>query len=197
MRTKSEGHVSLESKLTPSDYEHMEWMLSFLSLPDGGVERAFPTINDCATRFASVRWPGGVLCPKCKSSDVGFLELRKLYHCRNCRRQFSATSGTAAHRSRLDLRLWFKAAEDIITAYAQGYAEAYLTGHGLADRYGISYAAAYRMKQILLKDLANPMGLFRPSICVRDVVVPPDIADSNFHCFSWLVSQVMKTARYL
>ncbi|WP_367268352.1 transposase [uncultured Sulfitobacter sp.] len=176
--------------LSPKEKARMNWMVAFLALPDGGVRAEFPDEIACADRLAAVRWPHGVSCVRCHSTDVGFLELRKLYHCRNCRRQFSVTSGTIAHRSRLELSFWFIAAEDIITAHAKGVADALLTGHGLADRYGISYAATYRLKQLLMRDLSVPTGLFRASVCVRGFTIPPDIASSDLDRFLWLVEQM-------
>lgn len=166
-------------------------MHAFLSLPLGGVRIAFPTEADCAARLAYVRFPNGVICPRCRDRDVGFLERRQLYFCRSCSKQFSVKSGTIAHRSRLALRMWFIAAEDIITAYAKGRAEAWLTGHDLAERYKISYAAAYRLKQCLLKDLKSPLGIFKPSICVNEVSIPPDITGSDYEIYSWLIAETM------
>ncbi len=178
-------------RLTITEEARMDWMVAFLALPAGGVRAEFPDEIACADRLRAMRWPHGVHSVRCQSTDVGFLELRKLYNCRNCRRQFSVTSGTIAHRSRLELSFWFIGAEDVITAHAQGVAEALLTGHGLADRYGVSYAAAYRLKQLLMQDLAAPSGLIGARVCVRDVIIPPDIASSDLDRFFWLADQVI------
>ena len=78
------------------------------------------------------------------------------------------------HRSRLDLRLWFIAASDVITACAKGLEEDNLTGHGLAHRYEISYVAAHRLKTALVKDLRQPGNLLRACICTEELPVNRD-----------------------
>lgn len=150
-------------------------------LPEGGVRKAFPNTATCRTRLVSVRWPHGVRCLVCGTEDVGFVEQRELFQCRVCRRQFSVTSETVAHRSRLDLRLWFIAAEEIISAYAKRNEYFDLVGHDIAERYGISYAAAHRLKTALTKSLAEPGGgLIGACICLRrlpterDPDLPPE-----------------------
>ncbi|WP_339822958.1 hypothetical protein [Sulfitobacter dubius] len=91
--------------------------------------------------------------------------------------------------------MWFIAAEDIITAYARSTAAAWLTGHGLAEKYAISYAAAYRLKKQLLDDLSNPSGLIGPSICVRNVPLPPNAESSETYLNAWLIEQMMTMRR--
>ena len=78
-------------------------------------------------------------------------------------------SGTVVHRSRLDLRMWFIAAEEIISAYAESREEIRLIGHSMAKRYGISYPALHRLKKILIEDLSQQPGggLIGACVCVR------------------------------
>lgn len=78
------------------------------------------------------------------------------------------------HRSRLDLRMWFIAASDVIGAHVYGLEESHLTGHGLAERYGISYVAAHRLKTTLMKDLRQPGNLLRACICTEELSVTRD-----------------------
>jgi transposase-like protein len=68
-----------------------------------------------------LRWPGGVACPKCHGSDVylivpkngtsrrtssGSMSQRRTWNCRACKRQFSATTGTMMHGTKISLRIW-------------------------------------------------------------------------------------------
>ena len=53
-----------------------------------------------------VRWPGGISCPRCASTRVGFMEARKRYFCRNCSYQFRATVGTVLHHSHIPVATW-------------------------------------------------------------------------------------------
>jgi hypothetical protein len=171
-------------KLESDPFGAIPWMEMFLTLPLGGVQEAFPDPAICAARLAVVRWPKGVRCLSCGTDDVGFVEKRDLYQCRTCRRQFSVTTETVAHRSRFDLRLWFIFAEEIISAYATRSEDTVLVGHGIADRYGISYAAAHRLKTSLTKSLSEPGGgLIGACICVRSLPVTrdPGLSTEEWH----------------
>lgn len=68
-----------------------------------------------------LRWPDGVVCPTCHGTDVylivpkngtsrrtvsGSMSQRRTWNCRPCRRQFSATTGTMMHGTRVPIRTW-------------------------------------------------------------------------------------------
>jgi len=61
--------------------------------------------------FVAIRWPEGVSCPHCQSSDVRFIASRKVWNCANNhpRRQFSAKVGTIFEDSPLGLEKWMPA----------------------------------------------------------------------------------------
>lgn len=152
----------------------IEWMEMCCKLPLEGVEKAFPNTAACQSRVAEVRWPSGVTCPSCGDRNVGQVASRSLYQCRPCRTQFSVTAGTMMHRSRLDLRMWFIAAEDVISAYGRRREYHQLTGSMLTDRYGISYAAAHRLKTALVRDLRKTGNLLRACICTEELPIVRD-----------------------
>lgn len=148
------------------DIEYIHWMTLFLGLIDGGVRVAFPTTDASRDRLTKVRWPNKVTCPKCNAQNNGYLKLRKVFFCRDCLHQFSATSGTFMHGRRIDLFTCFIAAENIIAMHAAGIQHSHLTGHAFKDRLGISYAAAFRLKSDLIADLLQAGGgLFGHCIC--------------------------------
>jgi hypothetical protein len=63
--------------------------------------------------FEWLRWPDGRFCPHCGGFDHLPIEGRQktgLYHCRDCRKQFSATSGTPLHKTKLPIETWMEAA---------------------------------------------------------------------------------------
>ena len=75
--------------------------------------------NDTATDFFTmVRWPNGVACPKCGSVDVqtGSAHPQMPYRCRDCRKQFSARTGTVMQSSKLPIRTWVIAAYLVTTS---------------------------------------------------------------------------------
>lgn len=58
----------------------------------------------------AIRWPDGVVsCQHCGSSNVGFLSTRRIWKCRDCRKQFSAKMGTIFEDSPLKLETWLPA----------------------------------------------------------------------------------------
>ncbi len=65
---------------------------------------------DVALAFvAELRWPEGVNCPVCGSREVSFLETRKLWKCRGCKKQFSAKVRTIFEDSPIPLTKWLPA----------------------------------------------------------------------------------------
>jgi transposase-like protein len=66
--------------------------------------------KDVALNFvAALRWPDGMACVECGSENVGFLKTRRLWKCRDCKRQFSAKVGTIFEDSPIGLEKWLPA----------------------------------------------------------------------------------------
>lgn len=64
--------------------------------------------EDNAFAYAvSVRWPEGVFCPWCDSSDNSFIASRKIWRCKGCKKQFSVRVGTIFEDSPIRLGKWF------------------------------------------------------------------------------------------
>jgi transposase-like protein len=72
------------------------------------IER-FGSEDKCRAYLEELRWPDGVVCPRCESKKISRLAERKQYECSDCRYQFSVTAGTIMHDSHLDLWKWFLA----------------------------------------------------------------------------------------
>jgi transposase-like protein len=58
---------------------------------------------------ASLRWPNGVTCPRCDGADPVFLQTRRLWKCRGCKKQFSVKVGTIFEDSPIPLEKWLPA----------------------------------------------------------------------------------------
>ncbi len=76
---------------------------------------AVQTYGDDATAeqiFIEARWPDGVTCPKCESSNIVERLNRKPqpFRCRDCRKDFSVKTGTVMQGSNLSLGKWALAA---------------------------------------------------------------------------------------
>lgn len=69
----------------------------------------FRTENDCHEYLANMRWPDGFVCPRCGNPKGYYLKARKKYECSECKYQVSATAGTAFHKTKTSLLIWFEA----------------------------------------------------------------------------------------
>jgi transposase-like protein len=56
-----------------------------------------------------MRWPDGVSCPHCNSTEVGFVQTRCIWNCKGCKKQFSAKVGTIFEDSPIGLGQWLPA----------------------------------------------------------------------------------------
>jgi transposase-like protein len=62
---------------------------------------------DTALNFmVAIRWPEGVICPRCSASNVKFLATRRLWKCYGCTKQFSVKVGTIFEDSPIALEKW-------------------------------------------------------------------------------------------
>jgi transposase-like protein len=76
----------------------------------------FSTEEACITHFEKIRWPKGLRCVRCGGDKIHKFEAegktgkdRYLYHCNECRYQYSVTVGSIFHNSRMTLTKWFLA----------------------------------------------------------------------------------------
>jgi transposase-like protein len=70
--------------------------------------RYFSTGDNALNFMVSLRWPAGVVCPRCESKEVRFLKSRKIWECSECaeKRQFSVKVGTVMEDSPISLDKW-------------------------------------------------------------------------------------------
>jgi transposase-like protein len=63
----------------------------------------------------NIRWPKGIACPHCESTNIVRIEGKAkkvrdgLLRCKDCRKQFTVTVGTLMERSHITLRQWVQA----------------------------------------------------------------------------------------
>lgn len=65
------------------------------------------TVEECRNILQELRWPNGVICPRCQSDKISKIQKRGQFDCDSCRYQFSVTAGTIFHDSHLPLPKWF------------------------------------------------------------------------------------------
>ncbi len=74
----------------------------------------FNSEDKCRDYLEALRWPDGIICPRCKCKSISKIETRQQYECNACQYQFSATSGTIMHDTHLPLWKWFLAVYMIV-----------------------------------------------------------------------------------
>lgn len=80
----------------------------------------FANPDNCHNFMVSLRWPNGVICPRCGSKEIGKLSMpRRIWNCKNkeCpNKQFTAKVGTIFEDSPLGLDKWLTAVWLIVNA---------------------------------------------------------------------------------
>lgn len=149
-------------------FDGLFWLALAQSLPAEGVACCFPDEPARLNRLIDVRWPHGPNCRKCGNEGVSWIKTRHLFQCEQCRYQFSATSGTALHRSRLSLGIWFGAVETIIHYRSRIYFGDDMPARALALKLDIQYVSARRMRKIINAEIVKgDAGLLLPTICAQ------------------------------
>jgi transposase-like protein len=78
--------------------------------------RYFADPGKCLQFVAQLKWPKGPYCPKCYQTDIRFMESRRMWLCRGCRKQFSVKVGTIFEDSPISLDKWLCAIWMIVNA---------------------------------------------------------------------------------
>lgn len=100
------------------------------------ASRMFADERKSEAYFVKQRWPSGMRCPRCQSSNVYECIRRKPmpYRCRNCQRYFSVRTRTIMESSRLPLRTWAMA-NFLLLAHPKGISSVQLGKHlGIPQR---------------------------------------------------------------
>ena len=95
-----------------------------------GAIRYFGDEEKCHDFLMAMRWPDGIRCPLCDSDKIGKLVVtftkdrkgniretpRRIWNCKNCRKQFTVKAGTIFEDSPLSLDKWLPATWLIVNA---------------------------------------------------------------------------------
>ena len=113
--------------------------------------------EDAALAFvANLRWPSGEqACPKCGSiGDHYFLKSRRVWKCRDCRKQFSIKVGTIFEDSPIKLSLWLPAVWMLVNC-KNG-----ISSYELARDLGVTQKTAWFMLHRICLALQSEGGFF-------------------------------------
>lgn len=122
------------------------------------IHRTFPTDDSCLEYIVQMRWPNGVLCVYCQGKNVARIVRKKasrnkrawVFQCNDCMKlaqatdscepyQFSATSGSIFHDSKVPLHKWFLAISLMLDA-KKGF-----SANQLKRALGTQYRTAWHM----------------------------------------------------
>lgn len=125
----------------------------------------FPTEAACENYLVRSRWPDGFVCPFCGSKhhyeirairksrstkSVIVVRYRKrLWQCRDCGKQTSATSGTVLDHTRLALLVWFQAAFEMTTD-KRGVSALYLDRQLDLGNHKTAWFALHKMRRAMV-----------------------------------------------
>jgi len=66
----------------------------------------FASIANCFAYLIPIRWPNGITCPNCESTEHSFLSTRHIWKCKACKKQFSIKQGSIMEDSPLGYDKW-------------------------------------------------------------------------------------------
>lgn len=131
------------------------------------VARELGTDEQCFAFLEKQRWPDGVRCAVCGCSRISRIvrksktkNVRKnLYQCleSTCKQQFSVTSGTIFHDSRIPLSKWFMAINLIMDA-KKGLSAMQLQRHLGLGSYQTAWHMAHRIREAMLEDSGEKLS---------------------------------------
>lgn len=107
------------------------------------LRRQYPTEAACRSLLEQFRWPQGPFCPHCGSYahwDLSGSSCRPgLKECRDCRRQYTVTTKTPLHATKLPLSIWVQAMYLVVTS-SKG-----ISSVVMSRLLGITQATAWRI----------------------------------------------------
>jgi len=66
--------------------------------------------------MVAIRWPDGITCPRCDSTEHSFVKTRRIWICKGCKKHFSVKIGTIMEDSPIGLDKWLSAIWLIVNA---------------------------------------------------------------------------------
>jgi transposase-like protein len=112
---------------------------------------------DAARKYLEAQvWPNGPICPHCGATErIGKLQGKThrpgLYHCGDCREQFTVTVGSVFERSKIPLNKW------LLAVYLLCSSKKGMSSHQLHRTLGVTYKTAWFMTH-RIREAMKPNG---------------------------------------
>ena len=117
--------------------------------------------------FIEARWPDGIVCPKCESSNVVPVPTRKPLplRCKACRKYFSVKTGTLMDSSNIPLSKW-ALASFLMTISLKG-----VSAMKLQRDIGVTYKTAWHLEHRIREAWRSENGLFSGPVEVDETYI--------------------------
>jgi transposase-like protein len=119
-------------------------MVNTLQLPKT-LQEAIAFFSDPQKTFdyaVKLRWPDGkVTCPRCNSTEQSFISTRRIWFCKDCKKQFTVKVGTIFEDSALGMDKW------MIAVWMLANSKNGISSYELARALGITQKSAWFMLQ--------------------------------------------------
>jgi len=132
------------------------------------MKEQFPNEAACRKFIESIIWHNGRICPNCHCKKTWALKGKTsrpgLYECGECKRQFTVTTRTPMHSTKLPLWLWIQA------MYLISYSSKGISSIVLGRLIGISQKSAWKLGHAIraLMIAKNPMSTLLDGIVELD-----------------------------
>ena len=133
-------------------------------LTAGQFDKLFPNEEACDNYLIANRWPKGIHCPRCGSTNVYPLQTMKFkWECPDCREggayRFSHLVGTIFENTKVDLRDWFKVIHLMLGA-KKGISAMQIQRHMGFGSYKTAWYVCHRIRTALQdKEFRKLMGI--------------------------------------
>jgi len=131
------------------------------------ARKEFSTQIKCEEHLIRIRWPDGVVCPRCSAKHPTYIQSRRKWQCKTCRYQFSVTSGTIFHKTHIDLPRW------MLAVWLMCHSPKGISSKQLQREIGVTYKTAWYMTRRIRRAMRHDVfeDLLGGIIEVDDAVV--------------------------
>ncbi len=154
------------------------------------LEWKFPTEESARKLFERLVWPEGAHCPHCGSAEVwsfrdkGRKSRPGLYECRHCAGQFTVTTMTPMHATKLPLKVWLRAIYLIL--FSSKGVSSVILGKQLGVRQPTAWKMAHAVREMTDdRDGKDPLLGRIVEVDTTYMGAPPRKKKSKFHKHVW------------
>jgi transposase-like protein len=123
----------------------------------------------CRDYLEALRWPNGIICPRCQGESISTIEDRNQHECNACRYQFSVTSGTIMHDTHLPLWKWFLAVYMIVESKKA------VSANQIKRMIDVSYKTAWFLCHRIREALLQPASLLSGVVEIDESFIGPKV----------------------